>query len=554
MKLFEKKSGAGELREWNQFLQLSQKGAATVCELSGLAIIDAEKRFCEAQADPWLMLKFQQPVTAVRLQVQIYRDDGEMLDLHLYYQYDKDKKAVSEENSLLLSAKEGQDITLSFARPVARLRIDPGEESGRLIFKQVSAEPYVSNGDAVCRCEYRFAPMPPQQALNALRSRIAAGSVDPARMMLLLTHETTRTGAPQLCRKLGDELQKNGWGVIYLALELGEAAARFAAAGGVFLHEAKNTPELEAVLKQLADMGVRRAIANTVVCGACARPLHENGFTTVSLIHELWASCQICSAVPDTRILAEYADLLVFPAECVRQNFIRLCGRDITAKSMILRQGLYKKQSFTEKNIQKARAAFEVSEHTKVVISAGAFNFGKGADIIVQVAAQLQKNAPELAAQTCFVWLGADRQIGYYEWLCRMTDQMGLWDRVRFLPYCDREEDYMGMIAAADVFLLPSREDSMPSVLLEAMAAGTPIVSFAGSGGAEELLSKGRGVLTPYMDIEAMTQAVCSLLTDADEAQKIADCAGQYARQETSFSAYLTALTDFFAAEQEKSK
>lgn len=548
MKLFKMMPAIGEVQAWNDLLQFQQK-TATICQVSGLTITDAEKKLCKAQTDPWLMLSFAQPVREVRLQVQVCHADGHRPSLHIYYQYDKQKNAISEANSLLLTAEEAQDITLSFAQPISRLRLDPGEESGQLIFSQLKAEPACATNGPTCLCEYRFAPMPQQQALDVLRNRIADGRINPKRIILLLTHETTRTGAPQLCRKLGDELQKNGWSIVYLALELGDAAERFATAGGVFLHAGKHTPELKVLLEQLADIGVHRAIANTVVCGACAQTLHENKFITISLIHELWASCHICNAVPDTKILAQYADMLVFPAECVRQNFNRLCGSDITEKSIILRQGLYKKQSWTQEHIKKAYAEFEVSHDAYVVISAGAFNFGKGADVMVQVAAQLQKDAPQLAEKTYFVWLGADRQVGYYEWLCRMTEKMGIWDHIRFLPYCDSEEDYMGMLAAADVFLLPSREDSMPSVLLEAMAASTPIVAFAGSGGAEELLASGRGVLTPYMDIAAMTQAVCNLLNDANKAEGISSRAQDYARRETSFSAYLAALTDFFAAQ-----
>jgi hypothetical protein len=57
--------------------------------------------------------------------------------------------------------------------------------------------------------------------------------------------------------------------------------------------------------------------------------------------------------------------------------------------------------------------------------------------------------------------------------------------RLKLLGWRD---DVGALLSAADVFLLPSREDPFPTVVLEALSAGLPVVAFAGSGGAAELL------------------------------------------------------------------
>ena len=64
------------------------------------------------------------------------------------------------------------------------------------------------------------------------------------------------------------------------------------------------------------------------------------------------------------------------------------------------------------------------------------------------------------------------------------------------------------------MLLIPSRREGFPTVLLEAMASGCPVVA-ADVGGISELLQDGRtGTLVPGEDVEAMWQATTALLAD----------------------------------------
>ena len=69
---------------------------------------------------------------------------------------------------------------------------------------------------------------------------------------------------------------------------------------------------------------------------------------------------------------------------------------------------------------------------------------------------------------------------------------------------------------AADLFLLPTLEDNLPNTLLEAIAAGTPVVSYA-TGGVPDLLRDGEcGRLVPRGDVDRLASAIVSLIADAD--------------------------------------
>jgi len=73
---------------------------------------------------------------------------------------------------------------------------------------------------------------------------------------------------------------------------------------------------------------------------------------------------------------------------------------------------------------------------------------------------------------------------------------LGLADAVRFIGYLDRRHGLPDCYAAADVFAFASRTETQGLVLLEAMAAGLPVVALSAMGTAE-ILDGGRGAIVP---------------------------------------------------------
>lgn len=63
------------------------------------------------------------------------------------------------------------------------------------------------------------------------------------------------------------------------------------------------------------------------------------------------------------------------------------------------------------------------------------------------------------------------------------------------------------LYTAAEVFVNPTREDTFPTVNLEAQACGTPVVTYA-SGGAPETLLPGMGRTVPRGDVDALARAI----------------------------------------------
>ena len=118
---------------------------------------------------------------------------------------------------------------------------------------------------------------------------------------------------------------------------------------------------------------------------------------------------------------------------------------------------------------------------------------------------------------------------------------LGLGDQVRFLGFID---DMVSFYAALDVFVLSSFSEGMPLALIEAMAAGVPVVATR-TGGVEEVVSTSvggsegviisdRGRLVPPGDPEAMAACIRNALLFPQESRMLADKAKAYVRESLS--------------------
>jgi glycosyltransferase involved in cell wall biosynthesis len=104
------------------------------------------------------------------------------------------------------------------------------------------------------------------------------------------------------------------------------------------------------------------------------------------------------------------------------------------------------------------------------------------------------------------------------EELVGLAAGLGVTDRVVFAGYRERPER---ALAAMDVFALTSDSEGMPLAILEAWAAGKPVVATR-VGGVPELIADGRtGLLFPAGNDVALAQHLDRLLTDPSQATRL---------------------------------
>ncbi|SHL06417.1 glycosyltransferase family 4 protein [Rhodothermus profundi] len=108
-----------------------------------------------------------------------------------------------------------------------------------------------------------------------------------------------------------------------------------------------------------------------------------------------------------------------------------------------------------------------------------------------------------------------------------LAERLGIAERVHFLGF---RRDIASLMRAVDFFVLPSRRDSCPLVLLEALASGLPVV-VSRLVGTASLVGEAGFVIENPEDREALAQALETLTRDADLRRVMGQKARAIARQ-----------------------
>lgn len=130
--------------------------------------------------------------------------------------------------------------------------------------------------------------------------------------------------------------------------------------------------------------------------------------------------------------------------------------------------------------------------------------------------------------------------------LARHAGALGVADGVRALGWLDPDRRD-GLLARAAVFALPSHAEGLPMSLLEAMAAGCPVVA-ASCGGIPDLVADGvNGLLVPPGDVEALACALHRLLVDRALAERLGNEARATIARRYTAEAALQRLEQLYA-------
>ena len=148
------------------------------------------------------------------------------------------------------------------------------------------------------------------------------------------------------------------------------------------------------------------------------------------------------------------------------------------------------------------------SPHSLVVGYVGWLIPIKGVTYLVNAMAKIVEQHPK----SLLVLVGKGDDKGEEEIkLKEQVERAGLADKVRFLGWRPDVDEIMGCF---DIFVLPSLNEGMGRVLVEAMAAGLPIVA-SRVGGIPDLVKHGEnGLLVPPADTSALEKAISALLQD----------------------------------------
>jgi N-acetyl-alpha-D-glucosaminyl L-malate synthase BshA len=154
---------------------------------------------------------------------------------------------------------------------------------------------------------------------------------------------------------------------------------------------------------------------------------------------------------------------------------------------------------------------------------------------VVQVFARVAKAMP---ARLMLIGDGPDRSVAEY-----LARENNVQDRIHFVG---KQDNVHELLPLADLMLMPSEMESFGLAALEAMACGVPTIATR-VGGVPELIQHGHnGLLFPVGDVDAMSTAAISLLSDQHRLEAMAKAGRKTAQDHFCSSRVIPLYEDYY--------
>lgn len=488
--------------------------------------------------DPQIVLSRPHPWRALGLDMRMpegYTGDG----LVIYYSL-ASAPGFTEEQTLRIDLGNKRFLTRvwEFDEPVDAIRVDVTEQAGPTGISALS--------------------LTVEDNLDAAFCVLFGEGDEPKRNsgVIVVTHDLSKTGAPLLARRIAEEMISQGHRAIVVCINQGggDIAPAYWDAF-IPLYELEMCFEVTdgdvlpvpwRLLRALRAVGFDAALLNTVISAQYAEIFKRAGMKTVSLIHETRETLEIHGMDALPQKAASFSDRLVFPAQCVLDGFLEMVPA--TSGEVLVRpQGVYLSEDrFDENALTSLFSELGISEKAKIVLGSGTPDLRKGYDLFVSAAITLKDLMPDEDLR--FIWTGyAENHTYGFEYLKRLELQVArssaadCFCRLGFLDAAL----YSSLLSRSSVFWCTSRDDTFPSVVLEAMHRGVPAAAFAGTGGVDVMLSDGRGALVEGFSVLGLADVTRSILRR--EASGCTERARRWVTENLEFPAYVSWLLDLCA-------
>ncbi|WP_435011821.1 glycosyltransferase family 4 protein (plasmid) [Tundrisphaera lichenicola] len=230
----------------------------------------------------------------------------------------------------------------------------------------------------------------------------------------------------------------------------------------------------------------------------------------VTHVHELDATIRLHIGMENFEYIKRRSARFIAVSDAVRSNLLDNYAID-AGRVELVHEFIDTGARPSKPREERRRALCEelgIDSRARLVGGVGTLNWRKGPDLFLQVARRVCGD--QAGKSVHFLWLGGDLERDpLIQELRTDLQKAGLQGRVHLLG---SRPDPINYIDLFDVFILPSREDPYPLVVLEAAAMGKPIVCFEAAGGAPEFVGDDAGFVVPYLDTETMALRVLELL------------------------------------------
>lgn len=341
--------------------------------------------------------------------------------------------------------------------------------------------------------------------------------------ILFINHEETRTGAPRIVFDVAEYMQ-NKYKVSMVSLARGSMNAEFNEIFGPVIYPNElygNLQKIEQAKKVIEKVDPKLVYVNSIGSHPFAIAAKELGIPVVFHVHELEIAINMMFKSQSSReSFKDMADIFIAVSSPVYN--VLVSNLKCPAEKVVLVHEFISSQKVKDRSelISQENVNKEINreEDEILVFCLGTFIYRKGADIFMKVA----KNLKDKGLNCRFVWIGSKpfkepfmADFGLYSPYFTLIQE-----KINPFPY----------LKAADIFVLPSREDPFPLVALEAMALGKPTVLFKDGGGIYEAV-KDSGIVVDDFNVNEFSDAVEKLILNSGERNQLSEKAILYQKE-----------------------
>lgn len=306
--------------------------------------------------------------------------------------------------------------------------------------------------------------------------------------VLFVSHETTLSGAPIQLVHLAGWLQQRGWNILVATPDHGPISEMLVTAGVPTVVEATLLTDLEHAWLRERCHEFDIVVANTIASWPAIRAAHLEAKPALWYLHETLVAVRLIRAIPEMASALAMADLLVTPTRQTARIYQGLTEAPIE----VVPYGIPRPPAFPASESERTR-----------FLTLGSFEPRKGQDVL---AGAIRKLDAATRARCSFKMAGRVLDEPFYK---ELQDAVGEFEEVELIDALDHASA-LTLLNGTDVVVLPSRDETMPIVILEAMGLGKAVVS-ANVGGVREWLRDGmNGLLVEPENSETLSQAVAT--------------------------------------------
>ena len=223
--------------------------------------------------------------------------------------------------------------------------------------------------------------------------------------------------------------------------------------------------------------------------------IHEMGFVVTQRMRAQWIT-----------ELLDRAHTIISPAHAVSDFYRDVYGSDESKMRLLHEVVSDTRLGVSSVNQSTLRDQLGLPQGTLLIGSVGSVIYRKGVDTFIRACAILKQILPE--QKFVFLWLGGDpkalKNQPYYRALCKTIEREDLASHFHFLPQTATVGSFY---ADLDIFVLPSRMEAFPLVVLEALLAEKPVVAMDVAG-VREVINTETGYLVKDRTPEGLAEGI----------------------------------------------